>query len=556
MVDAVQQPPSSPQLPPQPPSESPDKNRRRRLLIIGGVILAVVLLIVVVVASLLTLRSSSEGGSNQRAFTSNGSDSGGTGSSGASLPGSDDRPVGERLLNFFQNNDGGDENFEEGSSEDPFPFTSDPTDELSIDELVSDDGEPYENPQVLPEKLAVDVTYQRGAAFDLEIASVARTQSQTTIQDYSPIQGEPYSILRVLDEEGRTILAKPFGISTSVILDGIGIPTGPAPLDFNRISLVVELVGVAPPARVIVTTADGLILDEQSFTFRDLPEESIGTQSQSSSSLSLLGKIARFLGAPDAFAQEDAAFKLVVINDRGASISAGMNAAGGMVSSLEPWSDFQDQIEIVPINNSQPLSRNLTGPTGETITRGCKILSFLGNQYPLCEDDSIVRQIVQEQVPDWDLIVVVMGVPCNCGTVAAGFPRITAVGQAIGQEVLLHEIGHAIGKMADEYFGDRGVSGVNGPNCFPNQQSCESALSQFEDAGASGGICTQNCNNPSTWRPANRIMYNRYDIQEFGPIEKCIMGKQLAERIGGEYDCEGLRGDNFWGWYRGGLYEL
>lgn len=556
MVDPTPQPPSSSPSPGSSSTNStPPSSRKRKFLIIGGIVVAVVLLIVVIVASLLMLQSSSdEGGSSPGSSDSPGLESGeGTGEGTGLLPRAGE--VTNRFLNIFRNNDEGTSEEEE---EDPLPYTSDPVDEeeLSIDELVSDDGESYEENPVLPTRLAVDVSYTRGETFDLEITRVARTQAQTTIEDYLPIEGEPYSLFQVIDEQGRTILAKPFGISTTVIFDGVDVPVGPAQLDFSTASLVAELPGNTPPARVLITTAGGTILDEESFVFEELPEEAVGTESlsPSSSAPSLLRKMTGVLGISSADAQEDRPFKLVVINAPGASVGSGSSAAVRMINFLEPWSDFTDEIEIVRLQNEKPLSETITGPDGTTVRRGCRITTFQGRDYPICDNDSIVRQIVQEKVPEWDAIIVVMDVVCNCGTVASGMPPITAIGSGTTSTVLMHELGHAVGKMTDEYFGDLGISGAQGPNCFSSQQACEAALNKFENVD--GGECSQNCNSPATWRPANRIMYNQYEIEEFGPVEKCLMGNRLAEEIGTEYQCKGLSSGDFWGWYRGGLYDF
>lgn len=418
------------------------------------------------------------------------------------LPGSEEREIAEL------------------SEPSPAPETSEP----NTTPTPNSSAEPFVNPSHgQGDNLAVLVRYKRGPTFDLSIDTVARTSEPPTIQHYEPPFGAPFSLLRLLGENGSLIAEYQFAMPISGIGEGFDAPPEiNIVLEETTAYLIVDVPSNTTVSQVQLVTLDGRIFDEQSFLLQTRAGD-------------LLQRFLSFFGSR-ASAQPSSQFTIVVINDRGVNGVNGMAQTVRGITQIEPWATFADRLNVVPIQNRVDLN--------------CVTTS---GGYPVCEDGR-VRQAIGTINPN--VIIVLTSQACNCGFAPRG-SNIAIVGSNASSLLVAHELGHTVGKMADEYLYLHGnTAAFAAPNCFNSLASCQSALAPF--AGRPGGVCSPGCSTVSNFRPATRLMHNIPGPH--GPLEECIMGRAIARAIGATYDCPELAttpsppvpgepGD-FWGWFR------
>ncbi len=378
---------------------------------------------------------------------------------------------------------------------------------------------------LVDEKLAVTVNFQRSPQFTFSIADIKRTTGQVTIHHYTPPARAAFSIIKILDDTDQTIVEKPFYMATEAILEEVD-PQTPQEysvyeLPSSSAYLVMDIPSGRTPARVELLTTNGTIYDEEVFDFSNL-QSAVGKGT-------FWNKLARilagFIPASSVKAQSTSIFTIVVINEIGAEkyLEETTRDTRAMLS-IEPWATFHDanQVEVISILNKKPL--------------GCTLIELLpGIGFPQCPNDGQIIAAVEEQVPQWDAIIVVTSANCKCGSMALHFPPIVTVGYNSTPALIVHELGHGVGKMQDEYLYKYNFKyKPYEPNCFLTRDAC---LAVVEDLDGEGGECLEGCADIYQWRPANRIMHNTYVPLRFGPVERCIMGQAIGAVVGTEYDC-------------------
>lgn len=179
-------------------------------------------------------------------------------------------------------------------------------------------------------------------------------------------------------------------------------------------------------------------------------------------------------------------FIIKVVNEQGANTAPVVSALQGMLS-IDPWSNYISQIQIIPYNPGGPL--------------GCTTQ----NNLPNCSFNAIQATIPQP----WDVLVVATNTPGDCGdsNSPAAFIPFFAVCKQASTMTIAHEMGHATpyANLTDEYLGDLGQTGpVLGNNCFFDQTTCQTAT-----AGIAGVQCTLGCSSPTSYRTVQQgIMHN------------------------------------------------
>jgi len=135
----------------------------------------------------------------------------------------------------------------------------------------------------------------------------------------------------------------------------------------------------------------------------------------------------------------------------------------------------------------------------------CKLGCF-GLDRLVCCNDNKVKQIAS-QCP-YDQIIVLVDTREFCGA-AKDYATVCTINDNRAGMVLVHELGHTVGKLGDEYsYGEEGDTDV--PNC--DSAGCE------KWAGTPGTDCFKTCGYTNLYRPTARdsLMY-RY-VPQFGPI--------------------------------------
>lgn len=383
-----------------------------------------------------------------------------------------------------------------------------------------------------PLKLAVTVTYTNTPQFRLTISDTIYTRGRETASLYAPIDESPYSLLQLISADNSVIAEYEFTIGTQAVLDGI-TPGGTQQVEESSAYIVLPPASAIQPATVRITSPEGQVLDE-----RPVPQKPLQAAIRIPNQGTALGKLwhtaINALSGKSAQAQQSK-FTIAVINEVGSEglLQRGVDQATIMKDTIEPWSKYADSVEVVRVTNDQSL--------------GC-VKVF--NIYPRCPYDNLVIQAVEQQAPQWDAIVVMYQSNCNCGSVMVPhFPPIAAVGSNITAPVLVHELGHSVGKMTDEYLYQFGsTTGLAGPNCFPSQSQCLEAIDGYGGAAQ----CSLGCDKITSWRPATRIMHNSYNVIEFGPLEYCIMDNRLRLAMGLSVEECGVSNEpgSYWGWHR------
>jgi len=495
--------PATPELPradgttapvPSPETPTPPQNPRR-LIIIGAIIVVLLALIAAATFLVFSLRRSAPDQADNQA---------------GSLPAAEETAEPDTAQN-------------QPADASPSP---DQTIDASLVPSVTTPAPIIPEAQQQESKLLVSIQYSSTPQFQVTINSVERTTLPSTIEFFTPAADEPHSLVRLTTASGEIIREDKIVLPSQIILEGATLEqTAPHTLAGGTEDLVIALPQNVVPTQVTILTPAGQIYSQQEFNFEQLPL-------LNSNPASAVGSPEDLLGIPPAHAAGPE-FTIAVINDAGAagSLTAAAQEVRTMVQTLPPWKLFglaensaaatTGQIRVVEVANNESLSCvTVTGPNGST--------------FPVCPNYGRVRNAVQAQVPQWNpqagAIVVVTNISCNCGvvtTVGSGFSPVTAVGFSTTWRIISHELGHAAGKMADEYTYKYGTTSPAGPNCFNSANACEEIRTEFPAAQ-----CAIGCNSALTWRPADRIMHLTQAPWEYGPFESCILEKRLAEALG------------------------
>ncbi|MDA1196482.1 MAG: M64 family metallo-endopeptidase [Nanoarchaeota archaeon] len=92
-------------------------------------------------------------------------------------------------------------------------------------------------------------------------------------------------------------------------------------------------------------------------------------------------------------------------------------------------------------------------------------------------------------------------------------------------QVLLHELGHSIGGLADEYVDDKyyssiGLNAVSFPNC--DKESCPKWVAESELG------CFKGCSLSNFYRPTKDSLMKSLNEDSFGPFNEKIIGGRLS----------------------------
>lgn len=123
------------------------------------------------------------------------------------------------------------------------------------------------SPAELPDNLAVSILYRQGSSFNLTVQSVETTKAKPTLLHYQPLEGQAYSIVKLVDDQGNILIEEQFAVATEAIgetftEDG-GIPeTAQIPFDETTSYLVISVPNINQVAKVILETPAGQVLDE------------------------------------------------------------------------------------------------------------------------------------------------------------------------------------------------------------------------------------------------------------------------------------------------------
>lgn len=396
-------------------------------------------------------------------------------------------------------------------------------------------------PEATP-SLAVRLTYRTTPSFHVSVTRVARTFEVPTIARHAPQAGEPYSVLKIFDQMGRVI--GEHRLTVQAHFHGEIFPIEDSlHTDLPEEELDVVVAVTAVPARVVVETASGTPLSEQTFTYEELPVDTVERQEPITGWLKVLAWLRRQTAS--ARAQGGGQPFVVAVTDHLSPNGrlAALRATQLMAKEIEPWGTFDAQgvLQVVEV------------PGGDL---GCELIPVAGGRMlPGCPNSGKVYRWVHEHGVRFNAIVVAMNAPCRlCGAAIIG-SQIGTVSAGASREVIAHELGHAVryARLQDEYLDKFKVEGpARGPNCFEDQPACEEAIVGFE-----GASCHVGCNSVSSFRPfEDGIM--RSGRVPYGPLQDCLMSRAMAEEIGVAEPgvCGGTPEESdlpdYWGWRRGG----
>jgi len=375
------------------------------------------------------------------------------------------------------------------------------------------------------EQLGVTVSFVTSPNFSLSIGKVVRTYEQANIERHAPAEGEPYSELRLLDTGGQVLSASEFAVPTQMIVESEDFLEDPMQaIAAGDVYLVVPLNQEALPVKVQIVGSGGQLFAEQDVTVTALPLEGGEVPELISGWLADWGrKVAvswrRLMGIKETQAQGSCSpcFVIAVLGDNGESIANTMGAVRSMVDTLAPWSEYKQNIRVAPVLNRSDL--------------GCGGVPVSGGRLkPGCPHSSNIYSALSGM--RWNAAVVVTQVDCpNCGSAVKG-SRIVAVGRGSSRMGLIgHEMGHAVGRMQDEYvykFGTSGSGRLYRPNCFLSSSSCQAGLYDK---------CESGCNGVGQWRPATKLMHGPVS-NPFGKLEACIMETEITRDLGKQASCD------------------
>lgn len=384
------------------------------------------------------------------------------------------------------------------------------------------------------DNLAIRLKYGAEGGFHLIITDIFRTGDAPTVQHFLPPADANYSVLRILGRSGEVLSSDNIYLPTRFFVDTFDTG-GDAPLVGDQEQLII--VAISSPAganSLVFTSADGQRqLAQQSFIFSNLLQTSAPAPKTSFWQ--------RVFGALTAWAAAKP-FVIAVINEHDTNptyINAVAAEANKMATTLAPWTKFP--VAVVPVSNTENLGcRTITGP--------------FGRSYPLCANTGLIMSVVARRVPNWNAILVVTAEASGSGTVSGGGP-VVALSRDASDRLISHELGHATGKLADEYMYKTDSDGIPGPNCFPSLNDCEMAITSFASY-VPAPQCSLGCNTKTTYRPSSQIMHLTWNPLLYGAVEECLMLQKIAEAIGESADCfapppgASPTPDLYWGWRR------
>ncbi|MFL5320551.1 MAG: M64 family metallopeptidase [Myxococcaceae bacterium] len=115
-----------------------------------------------------------------------------------------------------------------------------------------------------------------------------------------------------------------------------------------------------------------------------------------------------------------------------------------------PWKEYAGLFNVRAvhvISNETGGDQGTYGTSRDTALGGYYYCSP-GVQRLLCVDDSRVYGIAMQATPDYDLLIVIVNDPLYGGS---GGPIAVASTNVNSNEILIHELGHTLGHLADEY---------------------------------------------------------------------------------------------------------
>lgn len=361
-------------------------------------------------------------------------------------------------------------------------------------------------------RLAVTIEYTHNPS-TVRIASLERTNGRSTVDMYTPTDSKQAGyMLELREADGNILQTIPFNISYTALADsGDDSPSGGIlPPDSGSLYIVTDQPETRSVASLRLVSGTGDVFDERHINW------------------SAASFIQGHLLPQSAQAQAaDGTFTIVVVNELGAQQHLDWTEyTTKAIRTVEPWYTFRKSLEVVALENI-------------TTSFGCAAVPIGAGDdlYPRCSSDGPIVGFVERRVPNWDAIVVVIDFDHNRGSVrlANPFPSIVAVGSKNTSALIVHELGHGVGQMLDEYAYRFGGGSFDGEpeaiNCYKSKDACVAATENL-----AGAKCSPGCWKVEQWRPANAIMHNIVQPFAFGPIERCIMGRAIAARIGQSYE--------------------
>ncbi|MBI1834165.1 MAG: hypothetical protein HYR90_05070 [Candidatus Andersenbacteria bacterium] len=390
-------------------------------------------------------------------------------------------------------------------------------------------------PTSVGQNLEVTVTFTRTPQFTFHIESVGFTGDAPNVADFDPRNGDRFFNVNVIGTSNQTIATYPTMIATTEIAEN-ATSAQIRPYDNSRARIILPAT-TTPLTGVELRSVTGALLDSQTI---------------SSSEISLLDikrKLAALRGAftgwrPVVLAQDiplddpcqalapvdpetgqprSLSHYTIAITNEGTTKSEEEvkvileqieTQADAMISTISPWSLYAPCIDAVIAVNDQTFGDCV-------LTQGA---------FPSCPNQKTVPR------QDGDVSIVVhLDTPCDCTTTPENFPAYTVVGTGISTNMLAHALGHATGKMTDEYlYQQNNTYSLPGKNCFPTQEACSS----FASSSGIGIECTSGCSTVEEYRPSTAIMHKTM-TGTYGEFETCILRNKLARAIGFRADDEG-----------------
>lgn len=373
------------------------------------------------------------------------------------------------------------------------------------------------------------ITFTRGESPPFKISSAGYTSDDPNLADADPRDGNRFSILHVINTNNQVVAEYPIMVATAEILENkIG-----AGLNFYTSSQTRIILPAASTslARIELRSADNTLLDSRSLS---------GVQTFLQQFRTRIAGLARLLNHKrhEVFAQEEPeedpcqAIAPIVDPETGERRTLSHFVIGitneGTVKSEEEVRTILERIQAqtqIMVNTIEPWKTyaaciDVTLKINEEKAGDCVIV--LG-AFPSCPN--------QRSVPraDGDVSIIVhTDALCDCGTVPLNFPSYTVVSADATPDLIAHELGHAVGKMTDEYlYQQNNTYSIPGKNCFPSENACTSF------AGSSGISmqCTKGCSTVDEYRPSTALMHNTLGIG-YGDFETCILRNKLARAIG------------------------
>jgi len=189
------------------------------------------------------------------------------------------------------------------------------------------------------------------------------------------------------------------------------------------------------------------------------------------------------------------------------------------VLTVEPFKKRSSQIVFNSLENNEDL--------------GCTFFSGAGGGYGLMCDNTKAQQIVASNTP-FDKIIILHNQPDKFGGGAYPKDIVSTVSNAPSEEVaLVHELGHQIGGLLDEYTGLYPVTTENNTvyaNCFTGTP-IENITEPFW-IGTTLDEYKQGCNYPDWYRSSENSVMKSLDSHSYNEVSLEIMEASIDEIAG------------------------